>query len=76
MITTIMKEYEIKHRLFLKDWKLNTPKTAEATTLLDLVETIVKRTEQLSEGLIIIYNNNKKIMKMIYGEIEIPNVLI
>ena len=36
----------------------------------------MKRTEQLLEGLIIIYNNNKKIVKMIYGEIEIPNVLI
>ena len=71
-----MKEYEIKHRLFSKDWKPNTPKTAEATTLLDLVETIVKRIEQLLEGLIIIYNDNKRIMNMIYREIEILNVLI
>ena len=70
-----MKEYEIKYRLFSKDWKRNIPKTAEATTLLDLVETIVKRIEELSEGSIIIYNDNKKIVKMIYREIEIPNIL-
>ena len=45
LITTTTKEYKTKHRLFLKDWKLNIPKIVEAITLLDLVETIVKRTE-------------------------------
>ena len=42
LITIKTKDFELAHRLYSKEWKLNIPKTVEATMLLDLVEIIIK----------------------------------
>ena len=41
----IDRKYEIEYRIYSKDWKANTLKVAKAMVLLDLIETVVKRTE-------------------------------
>ena len=73
LITTKNKTFEVKYKLYSKDWKLNISRTVEATVLLDLVEIVAKRIEQLTNRKIIIYNDNKKICKMIYREDDMSN---
>ena len=73
VITIKNKTFKVKHKLYSKDQRPNTPRTIEAIVLLDLVEIVTKRTEQLTKGKIVNYNNNKKICKMIHGEDNIPN---
>ena len=60
LIITKTKDFELEYKLYSKDQKANTGKTAEAATLLDLVETVIKRIEHLTNRIIIIYNDNKK----------------
>ena len=47
----------------------------EVVTLLDLVEIVAKKMEHLINGIITIYNDNKKICRKIHKEINVPNQL-
>ena len=76
IITIIERKYEIEYRLYSKDWKANTPKVAKAMVLLDLIETIAKRTERMNQGILVIYCDNKKLCQLINREMDMISQFI
>jgi len=48
---------------------------AELMVLLGLIETVAKRIEQINQGILVIYCDNKKLCRMINREIDVSNQL-
>ena len=71
IIIMIKRKYEIEHRIYSKDWKVNISKVAEAIVLLDLIEMVAKRTKKINQGILVIYCDNKKLYQSINREMDI-----
>lgn len=76
IITNKRKTFEVKYKLFSNKQQRNIARAAEAVTLLDLIEIIIKRTEELTIRRIIIHTDNSKIHKIIYSPMDIINYFI
>jgi len=66
----------IDYDLFCNKWSNNTPKAAEATAILNLIAEIAMKIITLTEGTIIITNDNKKLIKNINNELKKVNQYI
>ena len=55
------KEASMSRELHTKEWNLNTPKTAEAIIILDLVATIGAKDRNTNKGRVEVYMDNKVI---------------
>ena len=72
-ISNIEKINEIKHSIFDKQWDYGTIEGGKATVLLDLVATIVYKSKHITEGKMIIGNDNKLLVKVIINQIQKEN---
>ena len=63
----------MKYSIFDKQWDYGTIEGGEATVLLDLVTTIVYKSKYITEGRIIIGNDNKLLVKAIINPIQKEN---
>ena len=67
------KEILIEKEVFSKEQEMNTPRTAEAVILLDMIHTINRKSYDINGADITVAMNNKAIQRMVYRGLFIPN---
>ena len=69
----LLKEVLIVKILYSKIQEQNTLKSAEVITILNLVQIMLQKAREITEGEIPIANNNIEVQKMVTKEITVVN---
>ena len=67
------KEILMKKEVFLKEWKINTPRMAEAVILLDMIYTINGKSYDINGVDMTVAIDNKAVWRMVHKSLVIPN---
>ena len=73
MIIMIDRKIVIEKELYLKNWQYNTPRSAEAIVLLDMIYVVKQKAVSIEDRAIAIVMDNKAVQKMAHGLMEIIN---
>ena len=73
LIMTEDKEVLMEREVYSKQQEMNTLHSAKAIILLDLVQTVNKKSYQIQNVTIIIAMDEKKLQRIVYGAIVTPN---
>ena len=73
VIMTRKNEKLLSHEMHAKDWSYNTPKTAEAVILLDLITTLQSRAQNTNNGKVEIHMDNKEIWRRVTSTTRVAN---
>ena len=73
VIMTRKNEKLLSHKMHAKDWSYNTPKTAEAVILLDLITTLQSRARNANNGKVEIHMDNKEIWRRVTTTTRVAN---
>ena len=75
-MTSYLNTGNMEYKMYYKDWKLGGTKSSKASILLDMIETIHKKTKHIEEGRIILFNNNKLLIRTIWSDMLKENLFI
>ena len=68
-----MKEILMEREVFSKEWEINTLRTAEAIILLDMIDTINRKSYDINDADMTVAIDNKAIWRIVYRGLVIPN---